>query len=205
MRSSLVFRASDCQCRSCNGPGFDPSIRRHSGIWGAADEAVLNIVRTYKINKLSWLAFFRKSAKCPYEILSVSDPHWFQSGSGAGSISGSGSRSRFLMTKNWMDKIYKKINWYFWIKNLNFLIIILRRTSSYRRSLQPSEENIQHFKTRIFPLSVFCGSFLPSCIRIRILPTKINEDPWGSPIRIRNTSNTCLITRRNQVFLKGLG
>ncbi len=24
---------------------FDPSIRRHNGIWGAADEAVLNIVR----------------------------------------------------------------------------------------------------------------------------------------------------------------
>ncbi len=44
-RSSLVVRASDCQCTSCNGPGFDPSIRRHSGIWGAADEAVLNIVR----------------------------------------------------------------------------------------------------------------------------------------------------------------
>ncbi len=46
MRSSLVVRASDCQCTSCNGPGFDPSIRRHSGIWGAADEAVLNIVWT---------------------------------------------------------------------------------------------------------------------------------------------------------------
>ncbi len=46
MRSSLVVRASDCQCTSCNGPGFDLSIRRHSGIWGAADEAVLNIVRT---------------------------------------------------------------------------------------------------------------------------------------------------------------
>ncbi len=45
MRSSLVVRASDCQCTSCNGPGFDPSIRRHRGIWGAADEAVLNIVR----------------------------------------------------------------------------------------------------------------------------------------------------------------
>ncbi len=45
MRSSLVVRASDCQCTSCNGPGFDPSIRRHSGIWGAADEAVLNTVR----------------------------------------------------------------------------------------------------------------------------------------------------------------
>jgi hypothetical protein len=46
MRSSLVVRASDWQCTSCNGPGFDPSIRRHSGIWGAADEAVLNIIRT---------------------------------------------------------------------------------------------------------------------------------------------------------------
>jgi hypothetical protein len=45
MRSSLMVKASDCQCTSCNGPGFDPSIRRHSGIWGAADEAVLNIVR----------------------------------------------------------------------------------------------------------------------------------------------------------------
>ncbi len=44
MRSSLVVRASDCQCTSCNGPGFDPSIRRHSGIWEAADEAVLNTV-----------------------------------------------------------------------------------------------------------------------------------------------------------------
>ncbi len=49
MRSSLVVRASDCQCTSCNGPGFDLSIRRHSGIWGAADEAVLNIVgKKYK-------------------------------------------------------------------------------------------------------------------------------------------------------------
>ncbi len=45
MRSSLVVGGSDCQCTSCNGPGFDPSIRRHGGIWGAADEAVLNIIR----------------------------------------------------------------------------------------------------------------------------------------------------------------
>jgi hypothetical protein len=32
MRCSLVVRASECQCTSCNGLGFDPSIRRHSGI-----------------------------------------------------------------------------------------------------------------------------------------------------------------------------
>jgi hypothetical protein len=45
MRSSLPVRASDYQypsCNQCNGPGFDPSIRRHSGICVAADEAVLN-------------------------------------------------------------------------------------------------------------------------------------------------------------------
>ena len=45
MRSSLVVRASDSQCTSCNGPGFDLSIRRLSGIGGAADETVLNKVR----------------------------------------------------------------------------------------------------------------------------------------------------------------
>jgi hypothetical protein len=44
MISSLVVRASDCQCRSRNSPGFNPSILRHRGIWGAADEAVLNTV-----------------------------------------------------------------------------------------------------------------------------------------------------------------
>ncbi len=43
-----MVRASDCQCTSCNGPGFIPSIRRHSGIQGAADETVVNIVRTKK-------------------------------------------------------------------------------------------------------------------------------------------------------------
>ncbi len=42
---SVVVRASDCQCTSCNSPEFDPGIRRHSGIWGEADEPVLNIVR----------------------------------------------------------------------------------------------------------------------------------------------------------------
>ncbi len=42
MRSRQVVRVSDCQWTSYNGPGFVPSIRRHSRIWGAADEAVLN-------------------------------------------------------------------------------------------------------------------------------------------------------------------
>ncbi len=33
-----------CRSRICPGSGFDPSILRHSGIWGAADDAVLNKV-----------------------------------------------------------------------------------------------------------------------------------------------------------------
>ncbi len=37
MRSSrVVVRASDRECRGRNCPGIDPSILRHSGIWGAA-------------------------------------------------------------------------------------------------------------------------------------------------------------------------
>jgi hypothetical protein len=35
----------------CNCTGFDPSFLRHSGIWGAADEAVLNIVQKNKKSK----------------------------------------------------------------------------------------------------------------------------------------------------------
>ncbi len=63
MRSSQVVRASDSQCRSRNCPGFDPSILRHSGIWGAKDEAVLNIVHKKKNPKKSpflivWLLSF---------------------------------------------------------------------------------------------------------------------------------------------------
>ncbi len=54
MRFSRVVRASDCQCKS---PGFDPSILRHSGIWGAADEAVLNKVHRKKIKKIPLFSY----------------------------------------------------------------------------------------------------------------------------------------------------
>ncbi len=51
----------------------------------------------------------------------------------------------------------------------------------YRRSLQPSKENIQHFKPWNFlTFFYFCGSFLPFWIRIQI--------HWlDCRIRIRNT------------------
>jgi hypothetical protein len=53
MRSNRLVRVSNCQCRSRNSPAFDLSLLRHSGIWGAADEAVLNTVhRKKKIKKI---------------------------------------------------------------------------------------------------------------------------------------------------------
>jgi hypothetical protein len=56
MRSSLVVRPSACQCPS---PGFDPRILRHSGIGGAADEAVLNTVHRKKIQKIPQFIYCR--------------------------------------------------------------------------------------------------------------------------------------------------
>jgi hypothetical protein len=53
MRSCRAVKASGCQCWSCNSPGFDLSILRHSGIWGAADESVLNKVKEEKNPKIS--------------------------------------------------------------------------------------------------------------------------------------------------------
>ncbi len=45
------YRASDCYCQSRKSPGFGPSVFRHSEIWGAADEAVLNNVHKKKKSK----------------------------------------------------------------------------------------------------------------------------------------------------------
>ncbi len=58
--------------------------------------------------------------------------------------------------------------------------------TSYRRSLQPSKENIQHFKTWMFFIIFYiCVSHLPSWIRIRIQQLKLmrihaypDPQPW---------------------------
>ncbi len=81
MRSSLVVRASDCQCTSCNCPGFDPSIRRHSGIWEAADEAVLNTVQ-YGIELslfkyLQFISFYALSGKMKTNVVILRSPTGF--------------------------------------------------------------------------------------------------------------------------------
>ncbi len=49
--------ASDRQCQSRNRPGFDPTNLRHSGIRGAAHEAVLN----EEHNKITKILLFKSS------------------------------------------------------------------------------------------------------------------------------------------------
>ncbi len=61
-----MVTASDIQCRSRNCPGFDPSIPRHSGILGAADEAVLNIV--YKKGNLKTIKLSNLLLSSLYEV-----------------------------------------------------------------------------------------------------------------------------------------
>ena len=47
-----------------------------------------------------------------------------------------------------------------------------------RRSLQPSKDNIQHFKTwKFYSFFYICGSFLPFWIWIRILIQNVDPDP----------------------------
>ncbi len=101
-RSSLMVRASDCQCTSCNGPGFDPSFRRHSGIWGVAEEAVLDIVWKKDIKKSPKIFLKKSYGSCG-------------SGSGATTLADSyfrfeqlANRHRVHCEKNKFCRLFKK-------------------------------------------------------------------------------------------------
>ncbi len=49
---SRVVRASDCQCQSRQSPGLSPSILRHSGILGAAENTMKRC--WMKVQQKSW-------------------------------------------------------------------------------------------------------------------------------------------------------
>ncbi len=127
----------------------------------------------------------------------VSDPHWFNADPDTDpdpaffiiADPDSGSGSRLLWPK--IDKkllLKKKLN-FFGSKTTIYLSLGLHKERpSYRRSLQPSKENIQYLKTwKFWTFFYFCGLFLPSWIRIRNLnadpdpATQINADPDTDP------------------------
>ncbi len=74
MRSSLVVRESDSQCRNCNCPGYEPCILRHSGIWGATDEAVLNkVLKNFQNPKCVYIVQSADTRECfSYYLLLLS-------------------------------------------------------------------------------------------------------------------------------------
>ncbi len=92
-----------------------------------------------------------------------------------------------MTTKNWKKITAEKKIKFFLDQKLS--LGLHKERSSYRRSLQLSKEAIQHFKTWTSKFFFyFCGSFLPSWIRILIPDpdplTRLNPDPIR--IRIRN-------------------
>ncbi len=116
---------------------------------------------------------------------------------GSGSKSGYASRSKFntdpgLKWPKIEKKLQLKFFFLFWSKTAIYLSLGLHKVCpSYRRSLQLSKEAIQWSNTskhELLPIFFyFCGSFLPSWVRIRIPNT--NPDPQTrlntDPIRIR--------------------
>ncbi len=120
----------------------------------------------------------------------VADPHWFN-------VDQDKDPAFFIIADPdlvldpgfWWPKLKKIESWKKKkLSNAIYLSPILYEVRpSYRRSLQLSKENIQQFKTwNFFTFFFFCGSFLPSWIRIRIWnadpdpATQINADPCGS-------------------------
>ncbi len=93
----------------------------------------------------------------------IVDPHWLPI-----------SKSRDLMTKNWKKFAAVKLFYIlFGSKIAIYLSLGLHKGHTiYRRSIQPSKENIQHFKTwKFFTFFYICGQFFSSRIRI--------QQPWN--------------------------
>ncbi len=128
-------------------------------------------------------------------------PHWFQCGSW------SGYRPGVLMIKN-RKNIYGWKKKYFLIKQCYLLIPRPPKVPvrpSYRRSLQPSKKNIQHFKT--WNVSAFLVMWV---IFTLLDPNPVEQNYFGSMRnRIRNTvfriskfQSECLNYRKLQTYFR---
>ncbi len=125
------------------------------------------------------------------------DPHWFNADRDTNTDpvyfncgSESSSRSRVLITKI-LENIYSwKFFFHTWVSFYQKLQLTYTGTyslglpkgcSSYKRSLQPSKENIQYFKTsKFFPFFLFLWVIFEMRIRIQIQQLKFTADPCGS-------------------------
>ncbi len=117
----------------------------------------------------------------------VADPHWFNADPDTDPdpafflIADPDSGFRIPDPDPGFDdlKLKKNLIFSFWSTIAIYLSLGLhKRRPSYKRSLQPSKENIQHFKTwKFWTFFYFCGSFLPSWIRIRIRNLNADQDP----------------------------
>jgi hypothetical protein len=128
------------------------------------------------VHKVNWLTFTQSLS---------TDNCWFYQCCGSGFLesgAGYGSESSIqvkriqiqgFMTKNWKN-IVEKNKIFFYIKYYNLHVQslgLLNGRPSNRRSLQPSKENIQHFKKwNLITFFLFCGIFCPPGV-------PLNPDP----------------------------
>ncbi len=89
----------------------------------------------------------------------------------SGSSISKGTGSRVLMTKMWGKNTAEKLIYLFLIKKKIAIYLSLglhKGRPRYRKSVQPSKENIKHFKKlNLITFFNFCELFLPSWIRIQ--------------------------------------
>ncbi len=139
------------------------------------------------------------------------DPNWFKCGSGF--VYGSGSR--VLMTKNFKNFTSEsKSN--FFDQNLLFCSSLgpHKGRPSYRWSLHPSKENIQHFKTwNLFTLFYFLWDIFallnpdpdaagrPESMRIRIHNTGETRGNPAMQVQHKCTDNVRLQSRKHILFI----
>jgi hypothetical protein len=117
----------------------------------------------------------------------VSDPHWFNADPDPAFFSNcsSGFRIRIqgLMTENWKKlQLKKKLIFFLGSKTTIYLSLGLHKGGqSYRRSLQPSKKNIQHYKTwKLSTFFIFLWVIFPLLDPDPDPATQINADPCGS-------------------------
>jgi hypothetical protein len=80
-----------------NSPGFNSSILRHSGIWGAADEAVAK--KVYKIQAKKGFYKKRNILASLFSFFPVYSSKWIHSSVGRGGWGGGGA---------WMDPMWRQ-------------------------------------------------------------------------------------------------